>query len=63
MVIVGLGLAAIAAIVFFAWYYLQKWRASWRMRKARESRVHYYNDQRGGRHTVRAESLPPASWL
>ena len=59
MVIVGLGLATIAATVFFAWYYLQKWRASWRSGRCESSRVHYYNDQRGRRHPCSAEPLRP----
>jgi hypothetical protein len=51
MVIVGFGLAFIAASVFFSWIAIQKWRASWRARKTRRSRLQYYRHQRSRRST------------
>ena len=45
MIIVGFGLAFIAASVFFAWVGVQHLRTSWREKKARRSRVQYYKHQ------------------
>jgi hypothetical protein len=64
MVIVGLGLATIAAAVFFSWYYLQRWRTSWRQRRARVSHVQYYQHQRSDRnYPESAEPRRPMRWL
>jgi hypothetical protein len=63
MIIVGFGLAFIAASVFFAWLGVQRWRASFRAKKARRSRVQYYKHQRGARaYSERTEPLQPARW-
>ena len=63
MVIVGLGLGSIAAAMFFSWYYIQRWRASWHQRKARVSRVQYYKHQRSGQGHPDSEPLRPLTWL
>jgi hypothetical protein len=61
MIIVGFSLAAIAAAVFFSWYYFQQWRAS---RKSRASRAQYYQHQRGDRrYSQTSEPLGPVRWL
>jgi hypothetical protein len=58
MIIVGFSLAGIAAAVFFAWYYIQQWRAS------RASRVQYYQPQRSERrYSESAEPIRPLTWL
>jgi hypothetical protein len=63
MIIVGFGLAFIAASVFFAWLGVQRLRASLHAKKARRSRVQYYKHQRGARaYSERAEPLQPARW-
>jgi hypothetical protein len=63
MIIVGFGLAFIAASVFFAWLGVQRLRASWRAKKARRSRVQYYKHQRSGRYPEAAETARPAAWF
>ena len=61
MVIVGLGLALIAASVFFAWIGLQRLRAAFRAKKARRSSLQYYQHQRNARsYSERSHSLAPA---
>jgi hypothetical protein len=60
MIIVGFGLAFIAASVFFAWVGVQRLRASWREKKARRSRVQYYKHQRGGGYPQATETARPA---
>ena len=52
MIIVGFGLAFIAASVFFAWLGVQRLRASFRAKKARRARAY----------SERTEPLQPARW-
>lgn len=64
MIIVGFGLAAIAASVFFSWLGLQRLRASFRAKKARRSRVQYYQHERDARaYSERAEPFASARWF
>jgi hypothetical protein len=63
MIIVGFGLAAIVASTFFSWLGMQRLRTSWRTKKARRSRVQYYQRQRNVRdYSERAQQFAPARW-
>jgi hypothetical protein len=61
MIIVGFGMALIAATVFFTWHYFRKWSAAWRAKRARVSRVRYYQVERTRRDSER-DHLRPAAW-
>ena len=61
MIIVGFSMALIAATVFFTWIYLKKLSTAWRAKRARVSKVRYYQVERTQRDSGR-DHLGPAAW-